>query len=158
VSCHTALTRTDVTGTTTVTLDPFGRETAMTTPVSATAFTFAYRADGLRKSQDDPSGAATTLAYDKVGRLVAKDVADAACTGSVCVELDHTYKDWVPIDVGFGARRADGSFLSNLEYIASTTRRLARSRSGSRHPGGTVTATVRRRSPGPGWSSRRAPT
>jgi YD repeat-containing protein len=68
----TAPSRTDASGTSTFALDKHGRETSATLPLSATAFTTAYRADGSSSTRTQPNANTTTHGYDTIGRLLTK--------------------------------------------------------------------------------------
>lgn len=69
---HTAPTRMDPSGSYTFSVDRFGRETGATTPLSATPFGFAYRADGQPATKNDPNGNTTAYGYDNADRLLTK--------------------------------------------------------------------------------------
>ena len=77
-----AVTRTDPTGTSTATLDPFGRQVALDDPVTTGTWAFAYRADGQPASVTPPNGwgNVTSSSYDAAGSPTGLATTNAAFT------------------------------------------------------------------------------
>lgn len=72
---------TDPTGSYTVSLDKFDRQTALTDPIhGASTFTWSYRADGQRASQGAPNGNTTTFGYDDAGAPLSRLTEDGPGT------------------------------------------------------------------------------
>ncbi len=84
----TSASRIDVTGSYAVTLDAFGRQTAVNDPVNASAFTWAYQGDGLVASFGQPNGNMTAFAYDRAGHPLSKDTTAGATNRGL---YDWTY-------------------------------------------------------------------
>ncbi len=86
----TAPSRTDASGTSTFAVDRFGRETSATLPLSASAFTTAYRADGSPSTRTQPNANTTTHGYDTIGRLLTKVTTGSGGTPTRA-SLTYTY-------------------------------------------------------------------
>jgi RHS repeat-associated protein len=77
-----SLTRTDPTGTSTATLDPFGRQATLDDPVTGGTWAWSYRADGQPASVTPPNGwgNVTSISYDAAGSLTGLTTTNAAFT------------------------------------------------------------------------------
>lgn len=77
-----SLTRTDPTGTSVTTLDPFGRQVALDDPVTSGTWAWSYRADGQPSTVAPPNGwgNVTTSSYDAAGHLTGLATTNAAFT------------------------------------------------------------------------------
>ncbi len=77
-----SLTRTDPTGTSVITLDPFGRQVALDDPVTTGTWAWSYRADGQPSTVTPPNGwgNVTSSSYDAAGNLTGLATTNAAFT------------------------------------------------------------------------------
>jgi RHS repeat-associated protein len=89
----TGQTRTDPSGTYTIALDAYGRQSTLTDPISHPSglpFVWTYAPSGAVATASDPTANKTTYTYDPLGRLTASSTTGSSgCTN--CAVYAYTY-------------------------------------------------------------------